>query len=454
VHHRRISVALGLFFNGATVPPASVSDDSAGFDWREILSVIVLIQLDEEAGAKLNCACVSLALIRICHLVMPLSEAGKEILGSIMAIEFNCPTCGAAIRVPDAAAGAKGSCPTCQTKLLVPQVAAPPQPVVPEQPQAPQSPVAVEPAPPQMFDPTAVANVPPPTTPFAVATPGPAPPVESGLPQFDSPAAAPQFPGPPAATAGQPIVPVNASVAARVRRRSKGKKSGLWFPILCGIALVGGMGWLYLKQLPNLSGDRVATFIKNEALDPKIVDKALVDVADDVKENVLKHFAENRERLKSQLVETQFTASDAGLEVQVLTGSHTRFVRLAIDEDLRAWYDENYDLLETPHSKSIKKALKDFFTDWDFAARNQQGVENFIVYRDSVGLACSVDGLGFNVCARIDQELYPCVYEDEGSLYFLLPPSTRKFKIVGARIDKKKSYFPGEFNVTIKAAKK
>ena len=87
------------------------------------------------------------------------------------------------------------------------------------------------------------------------------------------------------------------------------------------------MAWLYLQQLPSVSGDRVASFIKNEALKPKIVDKGLVDVPDDVKENVLRHFAENRERLKSQLVETQFTATDKGLEIQILTGSDTRFVR-------------------------------------------------------------------------------------------------------------------------------
>lgn len=371
-----------------------------------------------------------------------------------MAIEFNCPTCGAAIRVPDAAAGAKGSCPTCQTKLLVPQVAASPQPMVPEQPQAPQNPVPHQAVPPPMFDPAAAANVPSLSGPFTPSTPETAPVVESGFPQFDASAVAPAFPGPPAVGPGQPIVPATASVAARVRRRSKGKKSGLWFPMLCGVALAGGMGWLYLLQLPNLSSDRFATFIKDEALKPKIVDKALVDVAGDVKENVLNHFEENRERLRSQLVETQFTATKAGLEIQILTGSDTRFVRLAFDDDLRAWYDENYDQLDESRSRSIKKALKGFFTDWDVAARNQQGVDDFIVYRDSVGLACSVDGLGFNVCARIDQELYPCVYEDDGALYFLLPPSTSKFKVVGARVDKKKSYFPGEFNVTIKAAKK
>ena len=379
-----------------------------------------------------------------------------------MAIEFNCPQCDAAIRVPDAAAGAKGSCPTCQTKLLVPQVAAPPQQPAPQQPPIPaltSAPVSSAPLP---FDPAQVGPVQTTTAPATpdqfpgqapAAMPNAFPQAAQTFPQLGGPADPVQFPGPPPAAAGQPIVPVGSSIAASVRRRSRRKKSGLWFPVVCGVALVGGISWLYLQQLPSVSGDRSAVFIKDESLKPKMVDKALIDVSDDVRKSVLNHFAENRERLKSQLVETQFSATDAGLEIQILTGSDTRFVRFSIDDDLRAWYEENYDQLESPRSKAVKKALKDFFNDWDVAARNQQGVDDFAVYRDSVGLANSVDGLGFNVCAKIDQVLYPCVYEDDGFLYFLLPPSTEKFKVVGARVDGKKSYFPGEYNVTIKAAR-
>ena len=385
-----------------------------------------------------------------------------------MAIEFNCPQCGAAIRVPDVASGAKGSCPTCQTKLLVPQVAPPPQPVVSAPPTpdvtvppapvppapVPPAPVPPAPVPPALADPVLTVATPnqlPGQIP--TATPDVSPLTEQAFPQLVNPTDPVQFPRPPSIGTGQPIVPAAASIAASVRRRSKPKTSGLWFPVLCGIALVGGMSWLYVLQLPSLNGDRTASFIKNEALKPKVVEKELVDVSDDVRNSVLNHFAENRERLKSQLVETQFTATNAGLEIQILTGSDTRFVRFPIDDDLRAWYGENYDLLASPRSKAVRKALKSFFKDWDVAARNQQGVEDFAVYRDSVGLACSVDGLGFNVCAKIDQTLYPCVYEDDGFLYFLLPPSTRKFKVVGARSNGKKSQFPGEYNVTIKSAR-
>ncbi|MGZ0174565.1 MAG: hypothetical protein ACKVHE_34115 [Planctomycetales bacterium] len=378
-----------------------------------------------------------------------------------MAIEFNCPQCGAAIRVPDAAAGARGSCPTCHTKLLVPQVAAPPTQVEAEEP------IVQQPAPPPVAPPQAVVENPlpfspaPPTTlpgQFAESAPTDAPnglPAEQPMiPQFETPAAPVQFPGPPTPTPGQPIVPASSSVAARVRRRSKGKKSGLWFPILCGVALVGGIAWMYLQQMPSLNGDRVAAFIKNEALKPRTVEKAMIDVPDDIRSRVLEHFTENRERVKSDVLETQFSANDAGLEVQILTGSQTRFVRFPIDDDLRKWYDENYDLLESLRVKVLKKSLVAFVNDWDVAIRNQQGVEDILLYRDSVGLAASVDALGFNVSAKVDQLLYPCVYEDDGFLYFALPTSTKKFKIVGTHTNGRKSKFPGEYNVTVKAARK
>jgi hypothetical protein len=379
-----------------------------------------------------------------------------------MAIEFNCPQCSAAIRVPDAAAGARGSCPTCHTKLLVPQVAAPPPQNVLDQPTVQQpgiDPMAAAQPTPQNPAPVAPAQpFAPPAEHFTETAPVDAPngfPSEQpGFPQFETPAAPVQFPGPPAPATGQPIVPVGSSVAARVRRRSKGKKSGLWFPMLCGVALVGGMAWMYLQQMPSLNGDRVASFIKNEALKPRIVDKNMIDVPDDVRSRVLDHFSEDRERVKSQVVETQFSANDSGLEVQILTGSDTRFVRFPIDDDLRQWYDENYDQLESPRARLLKKSLVAFIKDWDVAIRNQQGVEDILLYRDSVGLAASVDGLGFNVSAKVDQILYPCVYEDDGFLYFPLPPSTKKFKIVGVRTNGKKSQFPGEYNVTIKRTSK
>ena len=70
-------------------------------------------------------------------------------------------------------------------------------------------------------------------------------------------------------------------------------------------------------------------------------------------------------------------------------------------------------------------------------------------FRDSVGLAGCVYGLGDNISARIDGKLYPCVYEDDNSVYFLLPRSASTFHVVGYRANGDASNFPGEYRVTI-----
>jgi len=251
----------------------------------------------------------------------------------------------------------------------------------------------------------------------------------------------------------EPVVtPPGSSIARRVKRRSRGRKSGVWFPIVCGVCLVAGIGWLYLSLGPTITGKKFAYAITQQSMPPKIVDSSLITVSPEARKTVLNYFQENTERLRSDLAETEFSATNAGLQIRVLTGIKTRFIRFPINEDLREWYDAHYDALAESRSKALKKSLKSFFTDWEIAIRNQQGVEDFIVYRDTVGLAASVNGLGYNVSAKVGQTLYPCVYEDEGGLYFLLPETTKKFKIVGLRINGKKTHFDGEYDVTVKPA--
>lgn len=273
--------------------------------------------------------------------------------------------------------------------------------------------------------------------------------------------AGPAFPGTPSTPGELPqfgespgLAPVQSSIAGQVKRRSRGRKSGMWFPVICGFCLVGGIGWLYLNLGPSISGERIAYVTDTDAQSPRLIDNGLITVAPDVRQTVLDHFRENTERLRSSLVETEFSATKAGLQVRVLVGNETKFFRFPIDEELRQWYDANFDALEASRARALKKDLKSFFTDWEVAIRNQEGVEDFIVYRDSVGLASSVNGLGFNVSAKIGQTLYPCVYEDDGFLYFLLPDATKKFRIVGFRANGRKSLFPGEYQVTVRPPKK
>jgi hypothetical protein len=375
-----------------------------------------------------------------------------------MAIAFNCPHCSAAIQVADSASGKKGSCPACKAKVLVPTIPVPPA----------SEPPAVAPPPPVTGLPTPAPDVPvfpTQTTPAAPNFPGPPEPVgpapAAPFPSFDQPAAASPFPDatgslPTGAAPSQPIVPPpQTSVAARTRRRSKKKRSGTIFALACGVALSAGVGWLYSNAGPNLEKQRIAYTVEETVLPPKIVDNAFIKVPAEVRRSVLQYFEENPERLRSQIVETEFHGSSAGLEVQILAGIQSMLYRVPIDSDLRAWYDENLDKLSAPRTAWLEKSLKTFFEEWDVAIRNQSSIEDFQSYRNSVGLNSAVGALGYHVSAVVGTSTrYPCVYEDEGAIYFLLPRDTKTFRVIGARVDDRQSLFPGEFEVTVKRGKK
>jgi hypothetical protein len=374
-----------------------------------------------------------------------------------MAIEFLCPECSASIRVPDAASGKKGTCPGCGIKLLVPVVEIPPEAAAPAtapiQPQGNPLGAAQPPAAsshPQ-FPPPQLPPQPSLVSPQSV--PQPVFPTAPAGPQFESSVTGPSLGQPDVAAAAFPQQPVT-PIASAVRRRSRRKSSALWFPILCGIGLVAGVGWLWMPRA-NISGDRSAEVVAlPDGLPPKQVAASLADVKTSVRKRVLGRFAEDSEWLRSSHAEVEFSAGNDGLVLRVVEGRQTQFVRFRIDQGLREWYDANGQQLDDDHKRELSKALTEFLEAWDVAIRNETGVEQVMRFRDSVGLSGCVYGLGYNVSARVNGKLHPCVYEDEHSLYFLLPREAKEFQVVGFHSNGDPSDFPGEYRVTVKASSK
>ncbi len=388
-----------------------------------------------------------------------------------MAIEFQCPQCSVAIRVPDSASGKQGTCPGCGIKLLVPVVEIPPvnaAPVtdaVPPPAIAPPAPPEVVPPPVQFPAQTPLPGMPPQTPaspPAPAASQFPVAPqpgirnVQAGTP-FDSPTSgsvAGQAGNPAAPFPQQPIVAGPTPIASSVRRRARRKSSALWFPVLCGIGLVIGVGWLWIPRA-NISGNRTAEFVTLvDGLPPKQIPASLADVKASIRKRVLERFADDSEWLRSSHAEVEFSASNDSVVVRVVEGRQTRFVRFRIDQGLREWYEAHGQQLDDDHKAELGKALTEFLEAWDVAIRNRTGVDNVMRFRDSVGLSGCVYGLGYNVSARVDGKLHPCVYEDDHSLYFLLPRDAKDFQIVGFHANGDPADFPGEYQVTIKAPSK
>jgi hypothetical protein len=425
----------------------------------------------------------------------------------------SCPTCQTklivpTIEVPDPAEQiAQISSPEPP-----PPIAPPTAPLFPSEPAAPQFssepiPQVQAPQTPAPFDPFALPSdapaepqvsapvTPPAETPLAEA---PAPAVdESGVPTAPAwmkPQVAPQasddvlFPSAPTSSAnpasGQPdlgflnaaegggpaagiVPPANpdqpgvttnrpSSMAARVRRRTKSKKSGIVFALLCGVGLVGIVGYMYVMQGPSIEGTRRGIMLLGGKMIPKTLSKELIDVSPEVLETVLTDFAEDPQgrRLSSQLVTTAFRGTLEGLEVTITTGTESKFVQFPIDANLRKYYDSHLEELGKARDKDLAAMAKKFFEKWDVAIRNSEGVEDFAQYRD-VGLNTCRGALGYNVSAKVGRGLYPCVYEDEGNLYFAVPPKTKRFTVVGIYTNtNKKSKFPGKYDVIVIQQKK
>lgn len=359
-----------------------------------------------------------------------------------MAIEFNCPFCTSTIRVPDDAAGKKGTCPRCETPILVPTIEGLPQPELPAE-QPPATPPAA-PAPSVTEGPLPVESPPQPAmepvvSPGEPVFPGPPPAPEGEFPAFGESAAAPRAP---------------ATSYARALKRRRKKKGGLGIlvPLLFGSCLVGVTLFLWWQSRPTLYGDLTAEALPDYELATGGIGKSEVqDLSKDVINYVIEDLEENPARLTSELMETEFRGTRRGIQVNVFEGKQTMFFRVAPrkNKDFDDWVLKNADKLEKPRLKEYSAAIKRFFKEY---SDSEGDVADLPGYRDSMGLNATVSRVGYNMAALVGQTAHRCVYEDaEQRLYFLLPKKTKQFELVGRRLDNGETLFPGTYKVKVQA---
>lgn len=417
-----------------------------------------------------------------------------------MAIEFQCPSCTATVRVPDSAAGKKGSCPACKAKLIVPNLEddapAPPKskPTTKSKP-APDKIAPIE-------EPRPAKSRKPVVEEFDLGLGGPtdakpaskdkhSEPDFSSLLKIDVGGTSKSAPAPK--PAAQPIhiqespfvesvplaeldedipefmqqfVPDNdasssglvGSVTRRPPQRS-GSKAGLIFGLLCGIGLIGSVIYFAMTHDNKLSGERLAYAIERGAsLQTITVDNDEIGLSSEVIDNVLKTLKKNPVRIKMESMEFEFGTSRAGMEISLKEGSLTQFFRFPLDKEMKAYRDKHLEALDTDRKKEFSAAIKKFFEKCDVAIRNREGALP-LDEKDprQIGLNSCVRGFGYNIAALIPFERgvmpYPCVYEDEANLYFLLPRNTKQFQVVGKKPDGSASEFPGKYQVKVRQPK-
>ncbi|MCH2591051.1 MAG: hypothetical protein MK004_21460 [Planctomycetales bacterium] len=324
----------------------------------------------------------------------------------MMAIEFDCPYCTAAIRVNDTAAGKRGACPKCGTSLIVPR----PAEIVPE--------VVESPAGSAHPEPDVIPDV-----------------VPDMVPEFQS---RPQ-----------------ASVSSRVRRR-RHRRGGLVFPLACGGLLLLAITVAWFLNDPtrfqgSLVGELTASDAGTEVLVPRSIDPDLAERHAELYAELIESLKEGTGRVRSNVMVVVFDESEGKLAVGIEPSQEYRLVRVALgqSEALGRFVESQSSRLDGLRRDDLAEELGKLVFAWHAARTADEPFDGWTSFRESVGLAALVGGVGHHATAQTGRQNLPCLYEAGGALFFLVPATLDEFRLIGRRRADGSMPFPADFRVRI-----
>jgi hypothetical protein len=343
-----------------------------------------------------------------------------------MAIQFNCPSCAATLKVPDAAAGKKGTCPKCGTALLVPRIEPPPSQAAASAAQGRSDEAAASSAP---SDPAFRE--------FPAAKPSPASEAEDPLAFLAH--VEPTAPG---------TIPRESPTVRRLNRRRRGPWS-LLIPLFFFAAFAGVGGWLYFREAtPRLEGTLQAVALDEEQPPPGFITHLDADLPEDVFAQILKDLAAKPlPPVRSNLMEVEFKPGPKALEVYLRATPETQFFRVDLNRHpaLRRFRNDRAKELGEPRREEFTAAAAQMLRDWQ-----QSGSIDASRYRDTAGLNALLLPLSYHLQAVVDGNIYRAVAEDvDGRAYFLLPPGTMQFHVEGRKLKDGRVLFPGKYTVNV-----
>lgn len=347
-----------------------------------------------------------------------------------MAIEFNCPYCTAAIRVPDTAAGKRGTCPKCATKLLVPAIEIPEANDVPKPiPSTSEAPNTSDVAPPSEFTSTTGPVDMPPVALNSIAG-------ENSIPIVKT---SPQ--------AGRPG-------RKKKKRRPRGRRrnSGLWIlmPLAAVALLVAVLLFVFYQPPLKLEGMLTGTRISAVNIAPGKLNANDVDVSADEFARAVESLTAAPLILTSQLVRTEISGSEDSIVVDINMTSTAEFVSVDIsDPALKQFISDNavtfgqqkLHRLRTSATQLVKELSQD----------GERRLTNPSTLRNAVALNLLRNGFGFVIDGQSGTLLCPCVYESGNQVWFAVPAGTTSFLLRGRTIDGLGQQFTGRYQVNVNA---
>ncbi len=358
---------------------------------------------------------------------------------SPMAIEFNCPYCAAAIRVPDAYSGKKGSCPKCQKKLLVPNIVPPAHTEAANSPEleAPTTNVpASQPTPTNQAGAQAIpaaVPVPVPAVPELPISPVP----ETGLPVFAAPATN------------------TTSMSKRLKKKTKRSKSqrlySIGIPVVCFLMFFGVVAIIMNVQQPELKGTLRASRAIRMQIPTASFPLADLGFTGDQQAAVQAAFETETESFVSSQMTCRINSDGTNLVVDVSIGDGFMWFAVNPSNDLTLsdWIRQNKVSLNSSRLQHTIEAGKELCNDKLRKASGETVVFDAERYRDGFGLNAHVKAFGYAVEAIAAPRKSVCVHEDaNGTMYFALPEDTKSFKLQGRSFGGA-ALFPGEYEVQV-----
>lgn len=287
-----------------------------------------------------------------------------------MPIQFQCPSCNAAIRVDEAAAGKKGKCPQCSRELLVPR-------------------------------PTPVTEQPPST---------------------DFPSISVRESSP------------TRTRSSRRGRKSGSRFWSIVAPVGMFAVVVGTMVFLLWEQGPNLSGKLPGEFAVDFEIPTKLLTAEEIGIPEEEFQTLVESVRTNPPPigLIPKRMRLVIDANESAIRLSLQKTDQTEVVRVSADADknLRAWLLEHRRELERLQRLEAGKTLTEFAASLQRSYDEDLPFDTAGWADRSVTLFES--GLGFVTEAVTNESRLRCVLEsDAGELYFLMPPSTKAFTLEG-----------------------
>lgn len=246
------------------------------------------------------------------------------------------------------------------------------------------------------------------------------------------------------------------SISKRVKRRRKKNWAAILIPVFLCIGMVGGITYLFWPS-DALEGTLTATVRPSTEIPLGQISGAETGADESAVEFVLSDLAENPQILKSSLVDTEIRGSADGLEFRLFPNENARVVMIDYSKNakLKKYVEEFIDRMDKLRREELDTSSKAFIESYYGARRDnpRAAIPDLGTYRNSMVLTSMRGGFGHHLAAVAGKKAFPCVYEGDAKLYFIIPSSVKKFELKAYPNLETKVEFPGLYQVKVKTPK-